>query len=238
MCTVTYIPLKGKGYILTSSRDEKVSRPVASKPKITDHSTYKLLFPGDPKGGGSWIACDNSGRTVCLYNGAFKAHKPEYPYRHSRGLIVLDYFNHDNPEVFRKTYNFLNIEPFTLIILNKNRIEELKWDGKKTYLIHHKYDEPKIWSSSTLYAPNVVKLRESWFEEWKTKSSSPDQNSIIDFHLTAGDGNKEHNVLMERKSFALRTVSITSVKLSDRIIEMKYLDLLHKYSETEQLNLI
>jgi len=235
MCTVTYLPLNGNGYILTSSRDERISRPLANKPAIKDNQTYKLLFPGDPEGGGTWIACNNYGRTICLFNGAFKAHIPRYPYRHSRGLIVLDYFGFETSETFRESYDFSNIEPFTLIILNRKTLEEFKWDGTNTYLIKHKSNEPKIWSSATLYPPDVIKLRELWFEEWKTKFNIPDQEDIIDFHLSAGNGNKENDVLMERKEFSLKTVSITSVQLSGNKINMKYLDLLQKNTCYEEI---
>jgi uncharacterized protein with NRDE domain len=235
MCTVTYIPVDGNGYILTSSRDEKIARPLATQPKIEEYPDYMLLFPKDPEGGGTWIACNNYGRTVCLFNGAFKAHTPKYPYRHSRGLIVLDFFNYDDSEIFKETYDFTNIEPFTLIILNRKTLEEFKWDGEDTYLIKRKYNEPYIWSSVTLYSSDVIKLRESWFEEWKTKFSTPDQKNIIDFHLSAGNGNKEIDVLMERDRLSLKTVSITSIQLSDEKINMKYLDLLKKNTYNREL---
>jgi len=235
MCTVTFIPDGRNGYVLTSSRDEKISRPHATQPIIKDYTNYKLLYPRDPKGGGTWIASDNSGRSVCLFNGAFKAHTPKYPYRHSRGLIVLDFFNFFDSGKFKETYDFSNIEPFTLIIVNGKILEEFKWDGEKAYLINHNFNELKIWSSVTLYSSDVVKKREIWFDDWKAKFIAASQIDILDFHLSAGNGDKENNVLMDRKKLSLRTVSITSIKLSKEKIHMKYLDLLMNTTYCKEL---
>jgi uncharacterized protein with NRDE domain len=139
---------------------------MAAGPAIKEFDKYKLLYPQDPKGGGTWIACSNTRKTVCLFNGAFNAHKPNYPYRHSRGIIVMDFFKFEETERFIKEYNFSNIEPFSLVIINGDSLDEFKWDGQKTHLINHDFRKPKIWSSVTLYTSQVIKLREKWFNEW------------------------------------------------------------------------
>ena len=100
MCTVTFIPVTGSEYILTSSRDEQTTRPSATNPQILKSGSNTLMYPKDPKGGGTWIACDSAGKTACLFNGAFKAHLPQYPYRYSRGLIVLDFFRFPDIQSF------------------------------------------------------------------------------------------------------------------------------------------
>jgi len=225
MCTVTFLPGIGSQYILTTSRDEQLSRPVARGPELKKMNDYSLLYPVDPKGGGTWIACDDAGKTVCLFNGAFKAHFPEYPYRHSRGLIVPDFFQYPDAESFSLHYNFSNIEPFTLIIVEHHSLTEFKWDGEKTYLLDHEFSIPKIWSSVTLYTPEIIILRERWFRDWKSGIVHPDQKDILEFHLNAGDGRKETDVQMERKALSLKTVSITSVMVSTNKAKMEYLDL-------------
>jgi hypothetical protein len=150
-------------------------------------------------------------------------------------LIVLDFFDFEDSKVFKDTYDFSNIEPFTLLILNRKMLEEFKWDGQKTYLFKHEYNKPKIWSSSTLYSPDIVKLRELWFYQWITKFNTPDQKNILDFHMTAGNGDKENDVLMERKELSLQTVSITSIRLSEKKIHLEYLDLLKNNTYNKEL---
>jgi len=235
MCTVTYLPGIDQQYMLTTSRDEQTTRPSAARPAFKEFNDYSLLYPMDPKGGGTWIACNNTGKTACLFNGAFKAHKPQYLYRKSRGIIVLDSFKFDSMEKFSEDYDFVNIEPFTLIVIDGGSLQEFKWDGETTYLIHHNCIKPKIWSSVTLYSPDIIKLRESWFNEWRIKHPVPLQSDILDFHLSAGDGNKEYDVLMERKALSLRTVSITSVTTSEKKTTMVYMDLLNNTTTKEEL---
>lgn len=236
MCTVTFIPLTGSEYILTSSRDEQTTRPSATGPEISKFGSYNLIYPKDPKGGGTWIACDNTGKTACLFNGAFYAHVPQYPYRHSRGLIVLDFFRFPDIQNFSEKYNLDNIEPFTLVIIQNRMLTEFKWDGKRTYLIDHDFTVPRIWSSATLYSKEIINLREKWFNEWKKNNQLSKQKDLIDFHLIAGDGRKETDVLMERKEFSLRTVSITSVGVMQNKIQMEYLDLINNKTTKKELD--
>ena len=237
MCTVTFIPVTGSEYILTSSRDEQTTRPPASGPEISNIGSNILMYPKDPIGGGTWIASDNTGRTVCLFNGAFKAHLPKYPYRHSRGLIVLDFFRFPDAQSFSREYDLDNIEPFTLVIIYNSTLVEFKWDGEKTSLLNHEFTHPRIWSSVTLYDRSIIKLREKWFSEWIRTNQIPKQKDSLNFHLNAGDGRKETDVLMERKEIALRTVSITSVVVLENKVQMKYLDLIKNKTSTKELDL-
>lgn len=236
MCTVTFIPLTGSEYILTSSRDEQTSRLPATGPEISQFGSYNLMYPKDPKGGGTWIACDNNGKTACLFNGAFHTHIPQYPYRHSRGLIVLDFFRFPDVQSFSEKYNLDNIEPFTLVIIQNNKLVEFKWDGERRYLLNHDFTTPRIWSSATLYKKEIINLREKWFDEWKNTYKLSEQRDLIDFHLKAGDGRKETDVLMERKEFSLRTVSITSVGVLQNKIQMEYLDLINNKTMEKELD--
>lgn len=236
MCTVTFIPITGSEYILTSSRDEQTTRPSATSPQILKSGSNTLMYPMDPKGGGTWIACDSAGKTACLFNGAFKAHLPRYPYRHSRGLIVLDFFRFPDIQSFSRAYDLDNIEPFTLVIINNRTLIEFKWDGERTYLLNHDFTLPRIWSSVTLYDKEIVKSREMWFNEWINANQLPNQKDSINFHLKAGDGRKETDVLMERKEFSLRTVSITSVAVLENKIIMEYLDLINNKTSIKELD--
>lgn len=229
------MPGVGSDYTLTSSRDEQSTRPQAIGPDLVNFGSYTLIFPKDPKGGGTWIASNNAGKTVCLFNGAFKAHTPNYPYRHSRGLIVLDFFKFPDILSFSREYNLDNIEPFTLIIIYNRILTEFKWDGVNTYLLNHEFTNPRIWSSVTLYDSKIIKLREDWFNKWIETNQSVHQPDPINFHLTAGDGRKETDVLMERKAFLLRTVSITSVKVVNNKTRMEYLDLMNNISQIKEL---
>lgn len=227
MCTVTYLPQSANGFILTSNRDEDVLREIAlpiSKYKINKVDVY---YPKDPKAGGTWIATSSNGFTVCLYNGAFKKHVSKGNYRKSRGLVLLDFFNYKNQYEFIEQYDFTNIEPFSLVIVKHQNIKvglfELKWDGEKTYLLNHDSSLPHIWSSVTLYSDEVIKQRESWFNDWVRKNENFTKENILMFHHFGGSGDKENDLLMSRPN--KKTVSICIInKISESVTEITYED--------------
>ena len=229
MCTVTFIPIKKEGYIITSNRDEKTSREYANFPYIKHFRDYDLMFPLDPQGGGTWIAMDNHKRTVCLLNGASQPHQSMPPYRHSRGIVVIDFFKFKYLSQFIENYNLERIEPFTLVIVQDGKLFEIRWDGDKKYITEHSFDIPRIWSSVTLYNSDIIKKRKIWFNNWLKDQENYDQDMIIDFHTFAGEGDTRTDVLMEREDH-LKTVSITSVSNITDTAHMKYIDRINNKS--------
>ena len=69
MCTVTWVHEQAGGYHLFSSRDEKRTRSVALTPELYETSGVRWMAPLDPDGGGSWVAVNEFGFSVCLLNG-------------------------------------------------------------------------------------------------------------------------------------------------------------------------
>lgn len=214
MCTATYIPFIDTGFVLTHSRDEKAIRPVARLPRPTLINGQSVVFPQDPQGQGTWIAT-TADTTVCLLNGAFVAHQ-SHPAnnsgqpRHSRGLVVLDFFQYSTIDGFADWYDFRNIDPFTLLVTRPNRLVEMRWNGRWLFLHEKDPKRPHIWSSVTLYSPDVIDRRENWFRQWWHQNPEPSVADIRNFHLHAGDGDPTNSIRMNRKN-ALFTVSLTSV---------------------------
>lgn len=237
MCTVTFIPTGRQSYILTSNRDEKTSRTVATPPFIDRKKEYALIYPRDPQGGGTWIAADNRLNAVCLLNGAFKPYKPRYPYRHSRGLVVLELFDYERIFDFFDLYDLSNIEPFTLVIVHGLSLYEFRWDGTDRHIRHLPFDQPRIWSSVTLYEEEVIRRRENWFEEWIDDNKGPETGEILRFHRFGGEGNKNTDLVMEREPLALRTLSITSIRMGDDGCHMHYDDLMNDRKYVERLGI-
>jgi hypothetical protein len=227
MCTVSYLPGQS-GFILTSSRDEKITRPIARLSDPVMIHDQEVTFPQDPLGRGTWIASSNT-RTVCLLNGAFKAHQPSPPYRHSRGLVVLDAFDYFSLQSFAENYNFDGLEPFTLLLIEIGELLVLRWDGSRLFVTEKNASQKYIWSSATLYKPEIIKKRQDWFDHWIASTEEFSLDGIRKFHLTAGDGDPENAIRMRREN-RYETVSLTSVVRSGAEMYMIYEDLIH--SET------
>lgn len=228
MCTVTYLPIGPTGFILTHSRDEKAQRPAAQPPRSELIGGQSVTFPQDPQGKGTWIA-SSAGLTVCLLNGGFVPHLPKQSYRHSRGLVVLDAFDFVSIDSFIEHYTFTDLEPFTLLLAQAGRLTELRWNEKRLYINEKDPKKAHIWSSVTLYTTDVIQQRERWFAQWQREVSYWSVAGIRLFHKTAGEGDAQHSIRMNRQNQYF-TVSLTSVLSNGQQTAMIYEDLAPKLS--------
>lgn len=237
MCTVTFLPLQHSNFILTSNRDEALARKEALPPAKYRLNGENLIYPKDAEAQGTWIYTSESSFTLCLLNGAFEKHKHQPPYRHSRGLVVLDFSSFNNVNQFATNYDFSGIEPFTLVIVEQNQaltLHELRWDGKKIWVKKLNEQVPHIWSSTTLYTNEVCQMRKVWFDEWLAENQLFTQESILKFHQFGGVGSPENTLVMQREN-TLKTVSITSIKRTDSAIDITYLDKINNLAFNQQL---
>ncbi len=221
MCTVSYIPI-ADGFFLTSNRDEKKTRSNAIHPTVYHNGDFKIIYPKDPDGKGTWIAINTKGIAAVLLNGAFVKHESKSYYLKSRGLVLMEVINTHNPKDELATMILDGIEPFTLIICNKQSLIEFRWDG---VLKHLKNLDPKkagIWSSATLYEEQAVLKRTEWFENWQLQKPCPLENEIIDFHYFEGEDGFEGLIINREK---VKTVSVTCLALKEEKISMTYNDL-------------
>ena len=234
MCTVSFIPTSEHNFILTSNRDESPKRETQF-PRIYEQDQVKLLYPKDKYAGGTWIGASEKKRLICLLNGGFKPHKRKDNYRHSRGKVVTDMLSASNIEKAIKEFDLLNIEPFTLILVNwehELQLKELIWDGSEKYL-SNKPIQPRIWSSSLLYTDKVKKKREQWFDDFINSVEDITEEAIIDFHKNAGDGDIKTDLIMDR--IFVRTKSITGVKKNKDRCTMRYEDLIERKVSVQYL---
>lgn len=225
MCVLTYIPTENNGFILTSNRDEAVSREPAIPPRKYHLHGQNVFFPKDPKGGGTWIA--SSGKiTLCLLNGGVAKHIPQPPYRHSRGKIIIDFFTYNCLENFVANYDFSGIEPFTLVVINSNngvKINELRWDGTQIFTKEIDKTKPQIWSSVTLYSPQVIAMREQWFTDFLEQPINPE--NVLNFHQNGGNGDEQNAIRVNRNN-VLKTISTTQFVINNKAFSIYYEDLL------------
>ena len=87
MCTASWLTRPG-GYELFFNRDERRSRARGLPPRESALRGVRYLAPIDLACGGSWIASNELGVTLCLLNRYPDPHPPDAP-TSSRGLIVL-----------------------------------------------------------------------------------------------------------------------------------------------------
>ncbi|WP_105472721.1 NRDE family protein [Jejuia pallidilutea] len=224
MCTVTIVPNGETDFVLTSNRDEAPNRASIAPDFYTVENT-KVLFPKDQLSDGTWIGVSEKQRVICVLNGGFKIHERKSSYRLSRGIITKHLMVAPTIVAAITTYSFDDIEPFTMVIADWNnglKFFELVWDGNQKHLTELPL-EPKIWSSSTLYNPLMRTERANWFEDYKSDNKL-DASALLNFHKTAGKGNLDYGVIMNR--YLVRTTSITQIEKKGNCANMHYENLL------------
>lgn len=235
MCTVTFIPTGEKDFILTTNRDEQPSRSPEFLTKQIE-GDLELLFPRDIGAGGTWVVASNKNRLLTVLNGAFEQHVHNPPYRRSRGLMVLDFFQFSTVEDFFRDYSLRGIEPFTLVIYEEDRLYELRWNGQESFINPLHPQSFHIWSSATLYSPDVQARRAKWFWDWLANRDHFNPESVMELHRTGGDGDPETDYVMKRGGM-IQTVSITCIAKVNNAIELTYHDLIKDRVSSGRLTL-
>jgi uncharacterized protein with NRDE domain len=224
MCTVSFVLKNGK-VIITSNRDEKVIRPNAIEPKNYFINDKNIIFPKDPKAGGTWFAVDEKGTVAVLLNGALEKHEIKQAYRKSRGLIVLDLISNKSPKDFWHEIDLDNIEPFTLVLFQDNVLFQLRWNGldkEKSVLDTAKNH---IWSSSTLYSKEIRTNRSNWFYSFLESNLILSEVEMLHFHLNTEKENKENGLIINRND-QLKTLSVTQSILEMNKVSIQHHDLI------------
>ena len=224
MCTVSFVYSGGK-VIVTSNRDEQVERP-SLEPRNYTLGNKHVFFPKDPKAGGTWFAVSENADVIVLLNGASEKHDWNPPYRKSRGLIVLELIGADSPMAAWNAIDLDNIEPFTLVLYEKQRLFQLRWDGFEKESAERDAMRNYIWSSSTLYPQNVREARAQWFERFLYTKPEVNETDMFHFHRYTEDANQENGLVMDRGF--LKTLSITQTVIEQNKVRLVHHDLLAK----------
>lgn len=209
MCTLTFIPQKA-GFLITVNRDEAPQR-AAGEPIVKNYRNHKLWLAPEPISGSSNLILNTeTGRVVVLLNGAFVHHHHQPPYRKSRGAVVLEAFEEVSLQSMFETYDFEDIEPFTLVMFDENSLSELRWDGTKAHFAKKEIQIPQIWSSAMMYRGKWQQERERWFQEFLIENPQPSAQDLLWFHHHAGSYDSENGLVMNRMNM-VRTVSVSQI---------------------------
>ena len=214
MCTVSYVPAAG-GYILTSNRDEDPARSTRPPEFLELRNGLKVIAPRDEVKGGTWLAAGTDGRMACLMNGAFGKHQRQLPYRKSRGFMVFEAMEARTFETFIEEISPERIEPFTLLMCDREWFWKLVWDGARKYAWEIPSESIHLWSSPTLYSPQAHAAKEHYF---KTVLSAFDPLPEAIYHLHGGKGATPF--VLDKPG--VRTVSITQVEYCNGSMQLRY----------------
>lgn len=223
MCTVSFV-VSNNQVIITSNRDESVLRLSALEPKTYSINNKNIIFPKDPKAGGTWFAITESGVVLVLLNGAAEKHKVKSNYRKSRGLILLDIISAESPIEEWKRIDLVDIEPFTMVLYSNSELYQLRWNGKIKDQIQLDIKANYIWSSSTLYSYKIRLKRAQWFLDFLNENKKVGADDLLQFHQYKEESNADFGLVINRNN-SLKTLSITQSIVAKEQITLSYLDL-------------
>lgn len=224
MCTVSFVCANDK-IIITSNRDEKVIRLSAIAPKNYILNGKNIIYPKDPKAGGTWFSVDENGSVLVLLNGADEKHTVQLPYRKSRGIIVLEMISSASPKEFWRKIDLDNIEPFTLILFQEKQLFQLRWNGIEKAATSLAINKKYIWSSSTLYSKPIREQRSDWFKAFLNSNPEITAAKMLHFHRYTEAENSQDGLVINRND-ELKTLSITQAILEKNKVIVKHFDLI------------
>jgi hypothetical protein len=217
MCTVSWIH-QPNGYQLFCNRDEKLTRKAAGPPAVLSRDGIRFVSPVDGDAGGTWIATNEFGLSLCLLNG-----RPSHPGSRSRGLLLLDLVSAtDTDEILQRAsdLDFGCYAPFSLAVLKPGRYAALiRWNGiSKTFLRRAEHYMPLI--SSSFDPDGVEAKRRAEFHRLRKREGRFHAGLLCLFHAAHGDAPNAYSPCMHRED--AETVSFTWVRVGEDRAEWLY----------------
>jgi len=222
MCTVSWA-VTPCGYELLCNRDERRTRRAAHAP--TEHTArgVRFLAPTDAEAGGTWIAANEYGLTLCLLNRYEEGESQAAGEFKSRGLLLPDLMSLRDPaEVMRAVVRGgpSQFRPFTLLALAPGATPAAAcWTGSRL-LVSDDGDLPMPLTSSSFNTAEVVRARRELFQRMAADSTNQQAETLTRFHHSHEPGPGPLSVCMHRPDAS--TVSFSRVKVNNGSVEFYY----------------
>lgn len=223
MCTVSWATTAG-GYELFCNRDERRTRPAAQAPTVRRSRGVRFVAPTDAEAGGTWIAANEYGLTLCLLNRYPEDGSPPSGELKSRGLLLPELISlRDTTEVMRAVEcgRPSQFRPFTLLALAVDAPPAAAcWTGRRLLVCEEDGDSLMPLTSSSFNSTEVVRERMKLFRGMAAGHPSPAAELLARFHHSHEPEPGPYSVCMHRPDAS--TVSFSRVKVSPVSIEFYY----------------
>ena len=222
MCTVSWVHRQG-GYHLLSNRDEKLTRGRAFIPAVIVRGGVRFIAPVDADFGGTWLAANEFGVSICLLNGDAGDESLRATPRRSRGLLVRELAwasSGDECVLWLKQLDLGPFAPFTLLVLEPGRPASLaEWNGNHL-TVDPAGDSHMPLTSSSYDAQGVRRFRLSEFARRVGGAGQVDPALLYRFHSSHGSSPDAYSPCMHRED--AETVSFSWVVVTQDEIRFLY----------------
>lgn len=221
MCTLTWFTHQD-GYELFFNRDESEQRKRAIKPSLARQNGVSYLAPTDTDAGGTWIAVNHLGYTVCLLNYYQFAQINTYKSWVSRGELVRHFADTGSLRAAHLRFMAMDLQEyraFRLFIIapdGGNRL--MVWDGHGIR-VEEDVSQPK--SSSAVDSQHVKAMRRQSYHAHDLSTSQVSEDFIA-FHRSHYPTPSNESVCMHRAD--AQTVSLSHIRVNAYAATFGYVD--------------
>jgi hypothetical protein len=211
MCTVSWVHTDA-GYHLLCNRDEKRTRRAALPPRVERFDGMTGIAPRDGDLGGTWIAANEFGVSLCLLNGTPRAAAQ------SRGHLLLSLIGvRSTVEAYERieSMELSPYAPFTVAVIEPEKpAAVVEWDGARRFRV----EDSGLLVSSSFDADGVKAARQREFSRLVAGQVTPD--SLYSFHESHGRHAGPYSPCMHRPD--AETVSFSWVTVSRQSVSFFY----------------
>jgi hypothetical protein len=226
MCTVSWLR-HSDGYVLLCNRDERHTRQPALGPRINQREGVSFIAPADGDHGGSWIAVNQLGLTLCLLNRYGDEPVEEAERYISRGLLLIELIDGESAARVRSRIESTNLEEFRPFTLAAISLAEptlvLDWTGRELR-VRSELESHAPLTSSSIREPEIGIRRREQFQQLISEAVDEEPSQMTDllwqFHRSHLPERGPTSVCMHRAEAS--TVSVSAVTVGRKSIEFAY----------------
>lgn len=221
MCTVTWIQ-SGDRYSLFCNRDELRARQPSRPPAVHPGGATRFLAPKDGDAGGTWIAVNELGLSLCLLNDySATARLAERDFT-SRGHLVTELIQAGDLDQLAAAWSAIDpsrYRPFKLLALAPAADAHLLgWNGEVPSHTTSLVTAPLC--SSSFDEAGATRARSDLYPELATRDPTDLRRSHLRFHQSHRPQRGPYSVCMHRPDAV--TVSFTVVEVDPDEVSMAY----------------
>ena len=219
MCTVTWMR-EHDSYSLFCNRDERWTRKPALGPQKGELRGVKYIAPLDGDHGGSWIAVNQLGLTLCLLNRYGEMQPDETRTYISRGLLLIGLVDSRNTQQVTTRihdHDLTQFRPFNLLAVSREaEVMLMEWTGSK-YTLNKKAKDLLPLTSTSLTEPSIASTRKAQFRS--LTSGRPTRSLLDQFHRSHIPARGPSSVCMHREGAKTMSLSKVLVEKGEIIFE-------------------
>lgn len=209
MCTLTWVRHAG-GYELFFNRDEQTTRGPEVPPELGERGGVRHIAPRDGDSGGTWIAANDRGLTLCLLNGDEADGDPAGKRYESRGLLVPSIIDAGSAGEMAARLDEAELgpyRPFVLVALAPaGEACVFEWDGREGRLdLRAEARMPLI--SSGVEVARVRQQRAEHLAALAAKGGGLSARVLATFHASHANGPSAYSTCMHREDASTRSHS-------------------------------